>query len=104
CGVREALRRLRESGLVPRRPGRVVLFTGGESRLAGAAAYARRPAADRHVAAFETDAGMAAPDAIGVGNEETVHAWAALLPAFQTFTIRRFRPHPSAAHLKPIAH
>jgi len=100
--VMEALRLLRESGLVPRRTVRVVLFTGEEYGLAGAAAYARRHAADRHVAAFETDAGMAAPDAIGVGNEETVHAWAALLPAFQTFRIRRFRPHAFGADVKPI--
>ena len=43
--VMEALRLLRESGLVPRRTVRVVLFTGEEYGLAGAAAYARRHAA-----------------------------------------------------------
>lgn len=100
--VMEALRLLRESGLAPRRTIRLVLFTGEEYGLAGAAAYARRHAADRHVAAFETDFGMAAPDAIGVGNEETVRAWAALLPAFQTFGIRGFRPHAYGADVKPI--
>src|SRR5262249_6686976 len=100
--VMEALRLLRASGLAPRRTIRVVLFTGEEYGLAGAAPYARRPPAARHVAAFETDFGMAAPDAIGVGSEEAVRAWAPLLPAFQQFGIRRFRPHAYGADVKPI--
>jgi len=100
--VMEALRLLRASRLAPRRTIRVVLFTGEEYGLAGAAAYARRHLAEHHVAAFETDFGMAAPDAIGVGSEEAVQAWAPLLPAFRQFGIRRFRPHAYGADVKPI--
>jgi carboxypeptidase Q len=100
--VMDALRVLRETGLIPRRTVRAVLFTGEEYGLAGASAYARRHRNDQHVAAFETDYGMAAPDAIGVGNEETVQAFAPLLPAFQRFGIRRFRPHAFGSDVKPI--
>lgn len=100
--VMEALRVLRVSGLTPRRTIRVVLFTGEEYGLAGAAAYARRHRAEHHVAAFETDYGMAAPDGIGVGSEEAVRVWAPLLPAFQQFGIRRFRPHAYGSDVKPI--
>jgi carboxypeptidase Q len=100
--VMEALRLLRTSGLVPRRTIRVVLFTGEEYGLAGSAAYARRHVGEHHVAAFETDFGMAAPDAIGVGSEEGVRAWGPLLPAFQKFGIRRFRPHAHGSDVKPI--
>ena len=98
----EALRLLRESGLAPRRTVRAVLFTGEEYGLAGAAAYGREHGHEHHVAAFETDYGMAAPDAIGVGSEETVRGMAPLLPAFGQFGIRRFRPHAFGADVEPI--
>ena len=57
---------------------------------------------EHHVAAFESDFGMAGPDAIGVGNEETMRAMAPFLPDFQRFGIRRFRPHAFGADVKPI--
>src|SRR4029453_14243307 len=63
--VMEALRLLREAGLTPRRTIRVVLFTGEEYGLAGAQAYHRTHGSEHHVAAFETDFGMAAPGGIG---------------------------------------
>ena len=100
--VMEAARLLRTTGLVPRRTIRVVLFTGEEYGLAGSADYARRHRTEHHVAAFETDVGMAAPDAIGVGSEERARAWAPLLPAFEPFGIRRFRPHAYGSDVKPI--
>jgi carboxypeptidase Q len=100
--VMEAARLLRAAGLMPRRTVRVVLFTGEEYGVAGAAAYRQWHGDDHHVAAFETDFGMAAPDAIGVGSEETVRAMAPLLPAFARFGIRRFRPHAYGADVKPI--
>ena len=100
--VMEALRLLRASGLAPRRTVRAVLFTSEEYGLAGSKAYERGHAGERHTAAFETDYGMAAPDAIGVGSEENVQAMAALLPAFARFGIRRFRPHAFGADVKPI--
>jgi len=102
--VIEALRLLREAGLVPRRTVRAVLFTGEEYGLAGAAAYGREHGHEHHVAAFETDYGMAAPDGIGVGTEETVRGMAPLLPAFGQFGIRRFRPHAFGADVEPIVH
>jgi carboxypeptidase Q len=100
--IMEAVRLLRTAGLVPRRTIRVVLFTGEEYGLTGSAAYARRHAGEHHVAAFETDFGMAAPDGIGVGSEMAVREWEPLLPAFQTFGIRRFRPHAYGADVKPL--
>jgi Zn-dependent M28 family amino/carboxypeptidase len=101
--VMEALRLLRQSGLVPRRTIRAVLFTGEEYGLAGAKAYHRQHGRERHVAAFETDYGMAAPDAIGVGGgDENVRAMAPLLPVFTRFGIRRFRDRAFGADVAPI--
>lgn len=100
--VMEALRLLRASGLAPKRTVRAVLFTGEEYGLAGARAYRRQHGDDHHVAAFETDYGMAAPDAIGVGSEERAQAMAPLLPAFERFDLRRFRPHAFGADVEPI--
>jgi carboxypeptidase Q len=100
--VMEALRLLRASGLAPRRTVRAVLFTGEEYGLAGARAYRQRHGSDHHVAAFETDYGMAAPDAIGVGSEERVQAMAPLLPVFGRFGIRRFRGHAFGADVEAI--
>ena len=100
--VMEAVRLLHDAGLVPRRTIRAVLFTGEEYLLAGAKAYRERHGREHHVAAFETDYGMAAPDAIGVGNEETARALAPLLPVFERFGIRRLQPHAFGADVQPI--
>ena len=100
--VMEALRLLRGSGLAPRRTIRAVLFTGEENGLAGSKDYQRRHDGERHVAAFETDYGMAAPDAIGVGSGARAQAMAPLLPAFALFDIRRFQPHAYGADVAPI--
>jgi carboxypeptidase Q len=100
--IMEALRLLRDSGLTPKRTVRAVLFTGEEYGLAGARAYQQQYGGEPHVAAFETDYGMGAPDAIGVGSEERVQAMASLLPAFAPFGIRRFLPHAFGADVAPI--
>jgi hypothetical protein len=100
--VMEALRLLRVAGLTPRRTIRVVLFTGEEYLIAGARAYHRSHGRERHTAAFETDYGMGAPDAIGVGSEERVRSMAPLLPLFARFGIRRFRPQAFGADVQPI--
>ena len=100
--VMEAVRLLRQSGLTPRRTIRVVLFTSEEYTLAGAEAYRRAHGEEHHVAAFESDFGMAAPDAIGVGSEDMVRTMAPLLPEFQRFGIRVFRPRAFGADVKPI--
>jgi carboxypeptidase Q len=100
--VMEALRLLRETGLVPRRTIRAVLFTAEEYELAGAAAYRRQHGTEHHTAAFETDFGMAAPDAIGVGTEERMRMLAPLLPSFERFGIRRFRARAYGADVRPI--
>ena len=100
--VMEALRLLRASGLRPKRTVRAVLFTGEEYGLAGARAYRQRHGGDHHVAAFETDYGMAAPDAIGVGSETREREMAPLLPAFAAFGIGRFTPHAFGADVEPI--
>jgi carboxypeptidase Q len=59
--VMQALSTLRSLGLVPRRTLRVVLFTNEENGLRGATQYALDHRAERHVAAFEMDAGAGAP-------------------------------------------
>src|SRR5262249_14719934 len=100
--VMEALRLIRASGLSPRRTLRAVLFTSEEYLVAGAVDYHRRHATERHVAAFETDVGMAAPEAIGVGTEDRARAMAPLLPLFQRFGIREFRPRAFGADVHPI--
>jgi carboxypeptidase Q len=59
--VMQALTTLRALGLVPRRTLRVVLFTNEENGLRGATQYALDHRTERHVAAFEIDAGAGAP-------------------------------------------
>jgi carboxypeptidase Q len=59
--VMQALSTLRSLGLVPRRTLRLVLFTNEENGLRGATQYALDHRAERHVAAFEMDAGSGAP-------------------------------------------
>jgi hypothetical protein len=100
--VMEAVRLLRAAGLAPRRTIRVVLFTGEEYGLSGARAYHARHGGERHTAAFETDYGMAAPEAIGVGSDVRVQAMAPLLPAFARFGIREFRPHGFGSDVQPL--
>jgi len=100
--IMDAVRLLRASGLTPRRTVRVVLFTGEEYGLAGSRAYRERYGDEHHVAAFETDYGMAAPDAIGVGSEARAQAMTPLLPAFALFGIRRFAPHAFGTDVAPI--
>jgi Zn-dependent M28 family amino/carboxypeptidase len=100
--VMEALRLLRASGLAPRRTIRAVLFTAEEYELAGARDYRRRHGGERHVAAFETDFGMGAPEAIGVGTEERVRSMTPLLPLFARFGVHELRPRAYGADVRPI--
>jgi Zn-dependent M28 family amino/carboxypeptidase len=101
--VMEALRLLKVSGLVPRRTIRAVLYTAEEYGLAGAKDYHRRHRQERHVAAFETDFGMGAPAAIGVGGgPEAFQAMMPFLPAFDRLGIRRFRDRAYGADVAPI--
>jgi carboxypeptidase Q len=100
--ILEAVRLLRAAGLAPRRTIRVVLFTGEEYGLYGARAYAAAHGGERHVAAFETDYGMAAPEAIGVGTEARARAMAPLLPSFARFGIRELRPRAFGSDVRPI--
>lgn len=100
--VMEAVRLLRAAGLASRRTIRIVLFTSEEYLVAGGRAYAERHGGERHVAAFETDYGMGAPDGIGVGDAATVTAMEPLLRAFGRFGIRRFLPHAFGADTRAI--
>jgi len=79
-----------------------VLFTAEEYELAGARDYQRRHGGERHVAAFETDFGMGAPEAIGVGTEERVRSMAPLLPVFARFGVRELRPRAFGADVRSI--
>ena len=98
----EALRLLRASGLAPKRTIRAVLFTSEEYELAGAKEYFRRHEGERHVAAFETDYGMGAPDAIGVGGDGAVAPMMPFLPSFARFGVRRFRDRAFGADVAPL--
>jgi carboxypeptidase Q len=101
--VMEAMRLLRATGVVPKRTIRAVLYTAEEYGLAGAKDYERRHGKERHVAAFETDYGMGAPDAIGVGGgPSAVQEMTPFLPAFGRFGIRRFRDRAFGADVAPI--
>ncbi len=57
----QALTTLRTLGLTPRRTIRVVLYTNEENGVRGGAQYALDHKNERHVAAFEMDAGAGAP-------------------------------------------
>jgi Zn-dependent M28 family amino/carboxypeptidase len=100
--VMEALRLLRASGLTPKRTVRAVLFTAEEYGLAGAKEYFRRHRGERHVAAFETDYGMGAPDAIGIGGDGAVPPMLPFLPSFARFGVRRFRDRAFGADVAPV--
>ena len=101
--VMEAMRLLQATGLVPKRTIRAVLFTAEEYGLAGAKDYHRRHRAERHVAAFETDYGMGAPDAIGVGGgADALQAMTPFLKSFGRFGIGRFRDRAFGADVAPI--
>jgi Zn-dependent M28 family amino/carboxypeptidase len=63
--VLEAMRLLQTSGLHHKRTIRAVLFMNEENGLRGGEAYAQAHAAEKHVAALETDGGGAAPEGIG---------------------------------------
>ena len=100
--VMEALRLLRASGLTPKRTVRAVLFTAEEYGLAGAKAYFLKHQGERHVAAFETDYGMGAPDAIGVGGDGAGPPMLPFLPSFARFGVRRFRDRAFGADVAPL--
>jgi Zn-dependent M28 family amino/carboxypeptidase len=59
--VMQALTTLRTLGLTPRRTLRAVLYTNEENGVRGGAQYAKDHGGERHVAAFEMDAGAGAP-------------------------------------------
>ena len=65
----EALRRIKQLGVRPKRTIRVVLWTNEEIGLAGATAYrdAHRAEADKHVLAMESDNGVFAPKGLQFG-------------------------------------
>ena len=72
----EALRILKELGLVPRRTIRVVGWTNEENGLRGANAYrdAHQPALERHVLAIESDAGVFKPSGFGFTGSDSAFA------------------------------
>ena len=78
-----ALRALKRQGLLPRRTVRLVLWTNEENGSAGAKAYAKAHAADRHVLAIEADSGVFRPTGWTFSGPPavlgTVHELAALL-------------------------
>ena len=72
----EAVRILKELGLVPRRTIRVVGWTNEENGLRGANAYrdAHRAELERHVLAIESDAGVFKPSGFGSTGSDSAYA------------------------------
>jgi carboxypeptidase Q len=72
----EAVRLLKELGLVPRRTIRVVGWTNEENGLRGGNAYrdAHRAELDRHVLAIESDAGVFKPSGFGFTGSDSAYA------------------------------
>ncbi len=80
----EALRILKELGLAPRRTIRAVLFMNEENGLRGGQGYAKmdRPG-EKHIAAFETDAGGFSPRGFAITADsvsfDKIARWSSLL-------------------------
>jgi hypothetical protein len=76
----ETINLLRKLGLVPRRTIRVVLWTNEENGLSGGNTYVKEHADElgRHVAAIESDSGVARPIGFSVGHQDEARAAAAL--------------------------
>jgi carboxypeptidase Q len=72
----EAVRLLKEMGLVPRRTIRVVGWTNEENGLRGGNAYrdAHRAELDRHVLAIESDAGVFKPSGFGFTGSDSAYS------------------------------
>lgn len=84
----EAVRMLKELGLIPRRTIRVVLWTNEENGLRGAQAYFEKHGQEKHVAAIEADSGSGAPQGLEVaGNEPAVKLVQSYLPLFKVLGI-----------------
>ncbi len=66
----EAALLIRETGLVPRRTIRVVLFTNEENGLRGGKAYFEAHGAEPHVGAIESDSGMGAPTGFSLAGDD----------------------------------
>lgn len=86
-----ALRILQSLGLKPKRTVRLVMWTNEENGTAGAKAYAKAHATERHVFAIESDGGTFAPSGFGfTGNDSmlvTVRTVAGLLQPIGADTI-----------------
>jgi carboxypeptidase Q len=102
----EALRLLRELGLRPKRTIRAVLYMDEENGGTGGRDYARSPnrAAERHVAAIESDRGGFLPIGIGAGGKgatyERVKGWE---PLFQRIGLQWVRPGGGGVDIAPLA-
>lgn len=101
----EALRLLRELGIAPTRTIRVVLYMDEENGGTGGRDYAVSPtrAAERHVAAIESDRGGFLPLGMGVGatgaTYDRIKAWE---PLFQRAGLQWIRPGGGGVDIGPL--
>jgi len=100
----EALRLLKELGLRPRRTIRAVLFMDEEAGLSGAKAYAERDlAAEKHIAAIESDAGGFSPRGFAVGDSVAYNRIFTWMPLFRSIWADRIIVGSSEADIAPLA-
>jgi carboxypeptidase Q len=103
-----ALGVLRRLALTPRRTVRVVLFTNEENGLAGAREYAKAHAAERHVAAVESDFGAGRVTGLGVdtepdqGEAQATAALAGVLDLLRPLGVSRVEPGHSGSDISPL--
>ncbi len=104
--VVEALRLIKELGLQPKRTIRAVLFMNEEFGQTGGSDYVKsgRRKNEKHVAAFESDAGGFIPRGFRVGrNEEVAGKYRKWLPLFQELGMDLFTAGGGGADIGPLA-
>ncbi|MGI9545869.1 MAG: M20/M25/M40 family metallo-hydrolase [Flavobacteriaceae bacterium] len=101
----EALRLLMETGYMPKRTLRVVLFMSEEIGLSGAKKYAEvvRNKGENHIFALESDAGGFSPRGFSFdcseANFDRVMSWK---PLFDPYLVHHFVPGGSGADIGPL--
>ncbi|WP_296312424.1 M28 family peptidase [Winogradskyella sp. UBA3174] len=101
----DVLRLLKESGIIPKRSLRVVLFMNEENGLRGATEYARvaKEKNENHIFALESDAGGFTPRGFSFATNDTnfnqILGWKAL---FKPYLIHYFEKGGSGADVGPL--
>ena len=101
----DVLRLLRESGIIPKRSIRVVLFMNEENGLRGATKYAKvaKTKNENHIFALESDAGGFTPRGFSfVANDTNFNHILKWKPLFKPYLIHYFERGGSGADISPL--